>query len=438
MSNIKVSNFSVEFTLEFRESPDNDILVIHYPMDLWIEATKKIESIKNYVPVKWSEKYLSEAIDMYVFMMVFDWVREFPMKSIISIVGTSTTGYTWATKILEASNLVRIDKSLTNKNDKKPYSWYVNRIDNVSYDYNDMTSSEYDITGTAFAGAIRVYEKSLECDVFKPERINASFISDDCNAYPVPEYLPYRSDYGLLSYRYSSEGLKDRIQEAWIVETLVSKLGCKTIYKSGRIYNAFHYIPKKYRYNLEYNGSPLTELFDLHCSFYTLSVGMIFDMYPDVKYEDLEKFYDRCSSGKLYDDLADEIGCTRGEAKEKLQGWRNCWRYGALNFEQFGYSKVTDFMRKNYPVIATIYENWPKRKNADGHIIKALQLDSCIFETNIMSNLASVIYNKYGVTLFLLHDAIYISEKEKSLLPSDIDKEIAEWFRNNLLLKHKK
>lgn len=438
----EITNFGVRIKISY-EHGKTAKLKLTYPMGYWcdimhaLESTEKLFSSLSFESktLKWSDEYSIKAADMMIFMTAFDFIREFPIETMTSVLGTSRPGYTWIVKRLETAGLVTIDRSLTNQVDCKPYQWRISLPYNFGpYNDDDMTSSEYDITDTIFAGILDRYEQSIRDTVFKPEKSDAEIKENE-----VQESLPYKSDYSLLSYRYSSsDNIKEKMQEAYIVDKLVSKLGEKPVYKSGRIYNAFHYIPKKYRHNLEYNGSPLTELFDIHCSFYTLSVGMIFDSYPNVKYEDMEKFYEKCSSGKLYDDLADEMGCSRDEAKERLQGWRNCWRYGALNFEEFGYTKVTEFMRRNYPLISVIYENWPKRRNSEGHIVKALQLDSCIFETKIMSRLASEIHEKYGVTLFLLHDAIYISEEDKKKLPVNIGRKIDSWFRKQLLLKYKK
>lgn len=433
-----IESFGVDFKITYEHIGESDKLTITYPMDLWSDAISAMEDIRKCIAdKKWSEEYSSKAVDMLVFMMVFDWIKEYPMKPIIDIIGTSTAGFTWAVKYLEGSRLVFIDRSLTNEVDKRPYQWYVNKdmIKSDSYDYSSTTTSVYDISGTVFSSLFRKYEYSLKNPVFEPKKSGRNFTGDD---EPVPEDLPYKSDYSLLTYRYSGKNFKENLFESYCVDLYVSKLGVEPVYKSGRIYNAFHNIPKKLRHNLEYNGSPLTELFDLHCSFYTLSVGMILDKFENINPEDLESFYDTCFSGKLYENLADEIGCTRDEAKEKLQGWRNCWRYGALHFEKFGYSDVSGYMETNYPVLSNIYYNWEKRKNKYNKIVKNLQYDACVFETQIISKLATWINSEYGITCFCLHDAIYVSEEEKMRLPVNIDKKIASWFRRELLTKYKK
>lgn len=430
----KIEKSGIEFTMEY----DGGKLRISYPLDFFADIEGSLENTSRFFPgEKFSEEYAMKAVDMLVFITVFDWIREFPMEPMLRVLGTSTTGFTWSVKRLEAARLVNIDRSMTNKESKKPYQWYsnVDRIETEDYDYAALTLSEYDVNGTDYGKMLDRYIESLTNPVFVPRRIERKFAEYEER---VPDSLPYKSDYGLLTYRYSSTDVKDKLFEAYYVDTCVSNFGKEPVYKSGRIFNSFHFLPKSLRHNVEYNGSPLVELYDIHCAFYTLSVGMILEKGFDVDISLLEKFYDMCVSGELYDDLASHLSCTRDEAKEKLQGWRNCWRYGALHFDKFGYSEVSDYMEKNWFDIAMVYYNWPKSRNKDNKIVKNLQYDACVFETNTISKLAAWMHNEYGITCFCLHDAIYVSEAEKSQLPVNIDRKIAAWFKRELITKYKK
>ena len=446
----KVESFGIEFGIEYTgTSGSGSILRIGYPKALHDDVYNALKSVrpqmeaKNSKKYKWFEGYAENACKMFVMMCVFDWIREYPQKYMVNVLDTTTMCLTWIHMYMEEAGIADIDMSMVNKNDKGFAQWRVilpQSFDTGSYSYDgsDLMVAEYDLSGTVFS---RVFDRCIVAKdmslrnggVYTPKKKNAFKLEPDEEF--VPPTVSYVSDYSLLTYRYSGKSLKDLMNEAYYVDMYVSNFGRPPVYKSGRIYNSFHFLPKYYRYNVEYNGSPLVELFDLHCSFYTMSVGMILEKYPDIDIYNLKDFYYTCYSGELYNDIAESLGITREEAKVKLQGWRNCWRYSTLHFEKYGYNDISDYMEKHYPAITAIYYAWPKRKTPKG-IVKNLQIDYCEFETVLMSRFARMMKDKYGVTCFMLHDAAYISQAEKDTLPENINRIIGNWFEYELFGKY--
>lgn len=444
-------NRRIEFGIEYTgTSGSGSILRIGYPKALHDDVYNALKSVrpqmeaKNSKKYKWFEGYAENACKMFVMMCVFDWIREYPQKYMVNVLDTTTMCLTWIHMYMEEAGIADIDMSQVNNKDKKPAQWRVilpQSFDTGSYSYDgsDLTVAEYDITGTVFS---RVFDRCRVAQdmelrnggVYVPKK-NISSKLRTGEEFAPPADLPYISDYSLLTYRFKGNNLHDLMQEAYIVDTCVSNFGRLPVYKSGRIYNSFHNLPSAFRSNVEYNGSPLVELFDLPCSFYTMSVGMILEKWPDIDIFKLKEFFYTCLSGDFYTEVAESIGETRETAKKKLQGWRNCWRYAALYFEKFGFKPVTDYMDMHYPEIAAIYYGWPRRKNGN-RIVKNLQVDYCEFETRLMSRFARMMKDTYGVTCFLLHDAAYVSQAEKDTLPDNINKVIKRWFEYELFLKY--
>lgn len=414
-----INEVTEDFTVEYSQGK----LRITYPMAMWCAGMSRIKAADTGK----SENYRYAALNRWIFMSCFDWIREFPHDEMRKIMGGSDCGMRYGTKVLESSGLCVINKEKWARNKGKHaygqyYEWYPVA---VNYDKgSDMVSyTDYDLTGTRFEKMFEYYIDSIGKDSYVPERV------DDGKSYPDDIWVP---PYWKLEYRYSGSTFRARMYEAYWVAIAVSLMGKNPVYKY-RLYTGFHYLPKVLRKNLYFEGSPLVELFDLHCSFYSLSVGLIKEKYPEIDMNALTSFFWDCVRGELYNKCANYLGTGRDDAKEKLQGWRNLYSVGAAHYPSFGYAKVAEFMENNYPEITDIYYKWPTREVKEGVIVKNLQQDLCEYETKIISKLAFELMDEYKCTFFSLHDGLYLSMNEKAKLPTDINEKILNWFKINIL-----
>lgn len=414
----RVNERTGDFVVEYSQGK----LRIGYPLAMWCAGMSRIAAVDE----KNNENYRYAAVGRWIFMSCFDWIREFPHDEMRMITGNSAQCMTYGNKVLESSGLCVVDKARHAKNKNmhaygQYYEWYPVAVD---YDKgSELSYTEYDLTGTRFEKMFEYYIDSLGSDSYVPERV------DDGTRHPDDVYVP---PYWRLEYRYSGKTFRARMFEAYWVAIAVSMMGSNPLYRH-RLYTGFHFLPRVLRKNLYFEGSPITELFDLHCSFYTLSVGLIKEKYPDANMEALTAFYWDCVTGELYNKCADYIGSDRDEAKEKLQGWRNLYNKGTAHNPMFGYTKVSEFMETNYPEISDIYYKWPTREVKEGAIVKNLQQDLSDYETRIISKLSFELMSEYKCTCFTLHDGIYVSMKEKAEMPVDINKKIINWFETNIL-----
>ena len=426
----KITEKSGAFTFDYNIG--TDMLRIGMPLDMWCRARNSLDEAARYLGMKMTEGLALKALDMWAFISCMDWIREFPQKVMTGVLGITHTTFSQCVKLLGTSGLCVIDKSKKAANsDRKErgkyYQWWP-RVLGGEFKGEITWSGMMRLKGTGFGRMTGYYVASCDETVFRPERIITNEV------YPPGTYIP---PYHMLEYRYSGRSFKARMYESWWVALAASAFGKDPVY-SGRLYNGFHYLPGVLRKNVYYDGSPLVEAFDLHCSFYTLSVGLIKERYPDADDKALERFFYDCVSGRLYDRCADYIGAPRDEAKRLLQGWRNLWNRGTAHNPVFGYSGVAGFMEKYYPEISDIYYGWETReeKAADGktvYRVKNLQRDLNEYETRVISELSFNIMDKYDVTPFTLHDAIYVSENDKGKLPCDINEIIIKWLKDKIL-----
>ena len=333
--------------------------------------------------------------------------------------------------LLIKSDLLTYDKELWSKR-KGAYEYFINPPQPV--DMNGSIYLVYPCKGTALDETFVELVKSLRDDVYTPEYRdewdNIAYLTD-----MHPSYY-YESRYGDLTYRYTTDknDITGRIRECRFVTRCVSKMKKPFSYTeiSGRAYPAFAMSDKEYRHGFEFEGSPLTELVDIHCSFYTLLTSLLAGKVPE---EERKAYFKRCITGKLYDDCMKYVNkgrqkekLTRDKVKDIMQAWRNDVT-GASSSK-----KVQEFMEINYPNIKRVIDDWPTYTDNDGKAHKLLQRDCGTFETRIMSKLAHELTDKYNVSCFLLHDAIYVSEKEVAeKLPANIQKLIIKWLETNLL-----
>ena len=354
-------------------------------------------------------------------------IRDFSGQDLAVHNGVSEKTVDKAVDSLIKLELLNYDKDLWKKR-QGSYEYTANDCPFV--DMSGTISIAYPCLNTRVDEMMVLYIKSLRDNVYRPEW-NPEW---DGLHYEHPSYY-YESDYGSLTYRYvtADEDMLGRIKESYFVAKCVSNLMKPFPYTetSGRAWPAFARSNKEYRRGFELNGSPLTELVDIHCSFYTIFVKLLKDLVPEGERLD---FFDECFSGKLYDNCAAFINkgkrgkkFTRDDAKELMQTWRN-----DIDGTK-SHVKVQKFMEK-YPHIKVVIDKWPTYKDKKGEFHKLLQKDCGTIETRLISNLASEIHNKYKVKCFLLHDAIYVSEKDKAeKLPENINEEIHIWLRDNIL-----
>ena len=359
-------------------------------------------------------------------------IRDFSIEDLTVHLGVSNkTMQKLRDFLIEDISIVTYDKELWKKW-MGSYEYYVEECPKI-----DITGSirlSYPCSGTRIEETLILFAKSLRNEIFTPEYKDKWDEFKDKGAYALPEWY-YKSKYGELTYRYttSPDDLNGRIKENHFVSKCVSNLKKPFNYTetSGRAWPAFARSNREYRHGFEYKGSPLTELTDIHCSFYSLLTHLLKGKVPEA--ERLE-YFENCISGKLYDDCAEYINknrrkskVSRDEAKELMQAWRNDID-GTKSSK-----KVHEFMENKYPCIKQVIDEWPTFRDKNYFAHKTLQRDCGAFETRLMSDLARELTSKYDVECFLLHDAIFMSEADIKKLPADIHEKILNWFKINIL-----
>lgn len=353
-------------------------------------------------------------------MKFFGHRHEFLNADLVKAAGIGHNNVTKYVKAMEQAGILDIDRSEWVA--KGFHSSYYYRIkDGCDSGIGNIVIFSYDLDGTPFGEAIEIYKATKGMEEMT-----------GCDSVVWDKVLPgwcYTSPYWRLSYRFMNDSGAGRLYECDMAGRLVSHFCEAPVYKSGRIYHAFHRFPRVLRYNLEFEGSPLTELFDLHASFFTLLASMLIDKLPEDEFNDL--FY-TCFEGRLYDEVAAYTGIMKDAAKEQMQGWRNVWNMGVLHSR---YAKICDFMENRFPAFTNIIYRWDKKVNEKGKKVKTLQQDLGEYETLVFSDFAKFLVDKYNVTPFLLHDAVYCSQADKAKLPEDINMVMKEWFLNKLTVK---
>lgn len=360
-------------------------------------------------------KATAAALDIFFFIKFMSPLREFNRDDMLRVLGISSAVFTEARKYLEESGLVVIDKTQYHSH-KGGYQWLVKDINiNTGINWEDMM---FNLKGTVFQDMINTYR---DIDSVKDNeavyRHNDTVVIDE-----LPKWC-FLSPYNELDYRFSDGDRKIGYMITEIDNFIknVKNFGQSPKYVSGRIYHPFHNSKKIFRHNILYKGSPLTELFDLHCSFYTLSCALLKKRLPK---NEFSRLFDMTFNGKLYDECAKLTYDTRDNAKEELQAWRNCTE--AENHVR--HKAVSMYMESNFPTYSKIIYEWDKYRNSDGNVVKKLQIDICEFETRVFADFSRFLADKYNVTPFLLHDAVYCSESDKNKLPENIKEIMNNWF----------
>lgn len=185
----------------------------------------------------------------------------------------------------------------------------------------------------------------------------------------------------------------------------------------GRYYHWFHSLDKTERKNVLLLGDTIKEVFDVTACFYTL-LAKLMECHLDLDCEEckdeLAKFQKLVVEKDIYKEIADYSGVfNRDDIKLALQAWRNLLpRY--LNSQianNTDIRMVHDYMTQNFPAISDIIINYPTYVNSDGKVVKRLQRDCTLIETEVISNgLCRMLINDYDMLPITLHDAIYMRE----------------------------
>lgn len=280
----------------------------------------------------------------------------------------------------------------------------------------------YSLGGTVFGLVLDLLREYKEIE-YIPACPDPKWSWDSAGGY-------YLSPYWNLSFRFSQEAMNDiRVKFKEVDKGLMpfSRFAEEPKYKSGRIYHAFHCIPRCMRNHLERDGSPITELFDLHASFFTLLSSMIREQLPEKEFNDL---FDECFSGNFYKNIAAYIGSDKETAKDVMQGWRNVCSLSFLHSSP-KYAKASEYMEKKYPVFSKIVYEWNFVETKDG-VKKTIQQDCGAYETKVFSAFAEYLVSEFGITPYTLHDAVYCTESDKAKLPENIDEIMRDWFLKKL------
>lgn len=284
------------------------------------------------------------------------------------------------------------------------------------------TTFTYDLNGTVFGEVFDLLHEYKEKEVI-PACTDPKWRCNAAGGY-------YLSPYWRLSFRFSQDAMNNihiKFKEADKAGVLMKHFPEEPRYKSGRIYHAFHNVPRCMRHNLECDGSPITELFDLHASFFTLLSSMVRDQLPEKEFNEL---FDECFSGKFYTNIADYIGSDKEDAKDIMQGWRNVCSTAFLHNSP-RYSKAAEYMEIRYPRFSRIVYEWNRVDTKDG-VKKTIQQDTGMYETRVFSDFAEFLTNEYNITVYTLHDAVYCTENDKSRLPDNIGEIMENWFYRKL------
>lgn len=370
-------------------------------------------------------KTINIALNLWALGVALQPVTEFRSEDIQRAFNTSHTTATKVTELLEASGLAVIDRKEWSKGAGAAYIWRFR--DDLPRDSSAEASLwdrfDYDLSGTLFETYLDLYHAG-QADIEAIE--NAVDFGYDDN-FCFPDWL-YVAPYNKLKYKFFKTGA-ERSAEFFEFSRNYRSFKKQPVYKSGRIFYVFHWWKKEYRHGFTYNSSPLTELFDLHCSFFTLTAALRKNDLPRAEYEKLVK---DCVSGELYMKAARFTGMTRDYAKESLQAWRNSSR----NQAHANYKAISEFMEREYPVFSRIIYDWPtvikegKKRNVS---VKTMQVDVSEFESRVFSKICRILAGKHNVTPFSLHDAIYISEDDMKKLPENIHELLLKWFTDNVL-----
>ena len=199
--------------------------------------------------------------------------------------------------------------------------------------------------------------------------------------------------------------------------------------EDGRYFHWLHSMHAIDRKHVYFNGSPLVENFDVTGCFYTLIARLMMDL-GTISEQEMQRYRNLVRNGDIYNSIKDWIEktyeapwtqstWTRDQVKQRLQSWRNTLptRIEAQKKRDTLFFQICEWWKANYPEIGDSIVNYPSYQNNENRKTKRLQLDCCKLETKYISGaVCSELGKKYGVVAFTVHDAVYVTEKDKDKL----------------------
>ena len=194
--------------------------------------------------------------------------------------------------------------------------------------------------------------------------------------------------------------------------------------EDGRYFHWLHSMHAIYRKRVYFNGSPLVENFDVTGCFYTLIARLMMDQ-GTISEQEMQRYCNLVKNGDIYNSIKDwaeqtyGTPWTRDQVKQRLQSWRNTLptRIEAQKKRDTLFFQICEWWKANYPEIGDAIANYPTYQNNKNRKTKRLQLDCCKLETKYISGaVCSELGSKYGVIAFTVHDAVYVTEKDKEKL----------------------
>ena len=192
----------------------------------------------------------------------------------------------------------------------------------------------------------------------------------------------------------------------------------------SRYYHWLHNMHAIYRNRVYFNGSPLVENFDVTACFYTLIARLMMDR-GTISEQEMQRYCNLVKNDDIYNSIKNwaekkhGIPWTRDQVKQRLQSWRNTLstRIEAQKKRDTLFFQICEWWKENYPEIGDAIVNYPTYQNNKNRKTKRLQLDCCKLETKYISGaVCSELGDKYGVVAFTVHDAVYVTEKDKEKL----------------------
>lgn len=189
---------------------------------------------------------------------------------------------------------------------------------------------------------------------------------------------------------------------------------------SGRIFHAFHFTNRDFRKKLKYKSSPIVEVMDIHCAYFTFFIH-IFRTIPSIDKDELKRYEELVRNGFIYEDAMEFIHCDDRDAMKHMLN-----SYKALPPRRMGKRPENSYFKEKFPTIHKCLAHYPTYINKNGKEVKAIQKDATFIEAVIISEVCFELLG-LGVTPFSLHDAIYLNQKDINKL-KEMDNDIYSIF----------
>lgn len=221
----------------------------------------------------------------------------------------------------------------------------------------------------------------------------------------------------------------------------------------GRFYHMFHHMSKEERQNIRWDGEPVVEVWDAHCSFMAVLCYYL-KYFKEYDSKEEKEAFMRDANTMLNIIIGDDIyrcvaNCfkyhkDRKDAKILFQSYRNISRKvyfrkdGHLKDTYYArqYYEVDNFFKRHFPHIRNFILDYPTRKemdidryefiiNEDNKLEKKYRLKSVSnithdimpYEFRLISlGVCRDIYNDYGIKTLTVHDAVYMKESDRKRL----------------------